>query len=215
MAKLMWDQIGERKYETGISKGVLFLDNYKKGYAWNGLTSFDESPSGAEPNKQYADNINYLTLISAESFGGTIEAFTYPEEFSACIGESELSVGVSVGQQPRESFGFAYQTIVGNDVKREAYGYKIHLVYGCTAQPSSKTYETMNDSPEAITMSWEISTTPIEVPGFQPSATVVIDSTKTPEAKLQLIEDMIYGTEVKEAAMPTPAELITLLGSEG
>ena len=215
MAKLMWDQIGERKYETGISKGVLFLEAYQKGYAWNGLISFDESPSGAEPNKQYADNINYLTLISAESFGGTIEAFTYPEEFSACIGESELAVGVSVGQQVRESFGFAYQTIVGNDVKREAYGYKIHLVYGCTAQPSSKTYETMNDSPEAITMSWEISTTPIEVPGFQPSATVVIDSTKTPADKMKLIEDMIYGTEAVEAKMPTPAELIALLGSEG
>ena len=215
MAKLMWDQIGERKYETGISKVVLLLENYTKGYAWNGLTSFDESPSVAEQNKQYADNINYLTIISEESFGGTIEAFTYPEEFSACIGESELALGVSVGQQIRESFGFAYQTIVGNDVKREAYGYKIHLVYGCTAQPSSKTYETMNDSPEAITMSWEISTTPIEVPGFQPSATVVIDSTKTPADKLQLIEDMIYGTAEEEASMPTPAELITLLGSEG
>lgn len=215
MTKLMWDQIGERIYETGISKGVLFLNNYKKGYAWNGLISFDESPSGAEPNKQYADNINYLTLISAESFGGTIEAFTYPEEFAACIGESELAPGVLVGQQVRKSFGFSYQTIVGNDTEREGYGYKIHLVYGCTAQPSSKTYETMNDSPEAITMSWEISTTPIEVPGFQPSATVVIDSTKTPADKLRLIEDMIYGTETKEAYMPTPAELITLLGSEG
>ena len=213
--KLLWDQIGERKYETGISKGVLYKDNYTKGFAWNGLTSVDESPSGAEPNKQYADNINYLTLISAESFGGTIEAFTYPDEFADCIGEKELALGVTIGQQIRESFGFSYQTIVGNDVKREAYGYKIHLVYGCTAQPSSKTYETMNDSPEAITMSWEFTTTPIDVPGFQPSATVVIDSTITPADKLALIEDIIYGTAENEARMPTPTELITLLSTEG
>lgn len=214
MAKIKWDQVGERFYETGVSKGVLYPyaeGQYGKGVAWNGLTAVNQSPSGAEPTALYADNIKYLNLMSAEEFGATIEAYTYPDEFAACNGELSLDKGVTVGQQKRSIFGLSYQTKIGNDEDPDK-GYKIHLVYGALAKPSAKDYATVNDSPEAITFSWEISTTPVEVPNMKPTATIEIDSTKCDPTKLKALEDYLYGTESEEPALPTIAKLLELLG---
>lgn len=213
--KLVWDEVGKRQYETGVSKGVLYpIDNgaYPMGVAWNGLTAVTESPSGAEPTALYANNAKYLNLMSAEEFGATVEAYTYPDEFAACNGELELTTGVSVGQQPRKAFGLAYQTKIGTDANSEA-GYKIHLIYGALAAPSEKAYATINDSPEAITFSWELSTTPVEVTGAKPTAIVTIDSTKVDKAKLAAFEAIIYGSDDVEARLPLPNEVAELLGT--
>jgi hypothetical protein len=212
--RLQWDKIGERVYETGVDRGVLYIPNssgeYEEGVVWNGLVSVSESPSGAEPTPQYADNIKYLNLVSAEEFGATVEAFTYPDEFAQFDGTAEVQPGVLVGQQTRGTFGLAYRSLLGDDVDGTNRGYKLHLVYGALAAPTEKAYNTVNETPEAITFSWELSTTPIEVPGRKPSATVVIDSTKVDTAQLQEVEDILYGTEGTEARLPLPAELIDL-----
>lgn len=216
MAKLLWDQTGERFYETGVSKGVLYPlqdDGYTMGVAWNGLTAVNESPSGAEPTPLYADNIKYLNLMSAEEFGATIEAYTYPDEFAACNGESELAAGVNVGQQKRSIFGLSYQTKIGNDVDNEL-GYKIHLIYGALASPSEKAYSTVNDSPEAITFSWTISTTPVEVTGLKPTATLVIDSTKVAPEKLAELEKALYGDESTEPKLLLPDEVLAIVNAK-
>lgn len=214
MSKLVWDKAGERRYETGVDHGVLFPKDetgaYQAGVAWNGLTAVNESPSGAEPNPIYADNIKYLNLMSAEDFGASIEAFTYPDEFAACQGCAEPAVGVTIGQQTRREFGFSYRTLIGNDVDGQAHGYKLHLVYNALAAPSEKAYATVNDSPEAITFSWEVSTTPVEITGYKPAAHLEIDSTKVNAAILKQLEDMLYGTESEESKLPTPDEVIAL-----
>ena len=214
MAKLIWDKIGERFYETGVSKGVLYKQDatgaYPKGVAWNGLTAVTESPSGAEASPLYADNIKYLNLLSAEEFGATIEAYTYPDEFAECNGEASLAEGVSIGQQKRTPFGMAYQTKIGNDIDAEL-GYKIHLIYGALAAPSEKAYATVNDSPEAITFSWEVTTTPVEVTGFKPTACITIDSTKVEESKLKALEAVLYGSESEEAKLPLPDEVLSIV----
>lgn len=213
--KLVWDQIGEKFFETGVNKGVLYPQAggaYPKGVAWNGLTAVTESPSGAEANPLYADNIKYLNLISAEEFGATVEAYTYPEEFAACNGEAELTDGVSIGQQSRTPFGMSYQTKIGNDVNNDL-GYKIHLIYGAQAAPSEKAYNTVNDSPEAVTFSWELTTTPVDVPGFKPTASLVVDSTKVEAEKLAALEAVLYGSEAEEARLPLPAEVLEILGA--
>ena len=217
MSKIKWDQTGERYYETGVSKGVLYPyanNAYAKGVAWNGLTNVSESPEGAEATPLYADNIKYLNLMSAEEFKATIEAYTYPDEFAACNGEASLQEGVSIGQQKRSQFGLSYQTKIGNDVDSEL-GYKIHLVYGALAAPSEKAYATVNDSPEAITFSWEISTTPVEVPGFKPTASLTIDSTKVDTAKLAAFEKILYGDDETEPRLPLPSEVATLFNAAG
>ena len=217
MPKIKWDQTGERLYETGVSKGVLYPyanNTYDKGVAWNGLINVSESPEGAEATPLYADNIKYLNLMSAEEFKATIEAYTYPDEFAACNGEASLEEGVSIGQQKRSQFGLSYQTKIGNDVDSEL-GYKIHLVYGALAAPSEKAYATVNDSPEAITFSWEISTTPVEVPGFKPTASLVIDSTKVDPTKLAEFEKKLYGDETTEATLPLPSEVAALFNTAG
>lgn len=218
MAKIVWDESGKRLYETGVKNGVLYLQDesgtYTKGVAWNGLTAVTESPSGAEATPLYADDIKYLELFSAEEFGATIEAYTYPEEFEACDGSASLGTGVTIGQQDRKTFGLCYRTVLGNDVKSNEYGYKLHLIYGAKAAPSEKGYQTINDSPEAITFSWEVTTTPVNVAGFKPTASVTIDSTKIDAAKLKTIEDMLYGTESVEAKLPLPDELKTLLAGK-
>lgn len=218
MAKLVWDKTGEHLYETGVDHGVLYFPDqtgaYKNGVAWNGLISVSESPSGAEATGQYADNIKYLNLISAGEFGATIEAYTYPEEFEACNGNKELvdASGVYVGQQSRSVFGFCYRTMIGNDTDGQDYGYKLHLVYGCQVSPSEKAYQTINDSPEALTFSWELSTTPVNVTGKKPTALLVIDSTKIDKAKLAKIEAKLYGDETSEGAvLPTPDEIAAIL----
>ena len=212
--KLIWDKIGERFFETGVNKGVLYPQDatgaYPRGVAWNGLTAVTESPSGAEATPLYADNIKYLNLMSAEEFGATVEAYTYPKEFGACNGEGELAEGISIGQQKRTPFGMAYQTKIGNDIDSEA-GYKIHLIYGALAAPSEKAYNTVNDSPEAITFSWELTTTPVEVEGFKPTATLVIDSTKVDAEKLAALEAVLYGTESEEAKLPLPNEVLSII----
>ena len=211
MAKLVWDESGKRVYETGVRNGVLYVQGengeYQKGVAWNGLTAVTESPSGAEPTALYADDIKYLELFSAEEFGATIEAYTYPEEFEACDGSASLGTGVTIGQQDRKAFGICYRTVVGNDVKGNEHGYKLHLVYGAKAKPSEKAYATVNDSPEAVTFSWEVTTTPVNVAGFKPTATVTIDSTKIQPDKLKAIEDKLYGTASEEATLPLPDEI--------
>ena len=211
MAKLVWDESGKRLYETGVEKGVLYVQGengqYQQGVAWNGLTAVTESPSGAEPTALYADDIKYLELFSAEEFGATIEAYTYPEEFEACDGSASLGTGVTIGQQDRKAFGLCYRTIVGNDVKGNENGYKLHLIYGAKAKPSEKAYATVNDSPEAVTFSWEVTTTPVNVAGFKPTASVTIDSTKIEAGKLKAIEDKLYGTETQEATLPLPDEI--------
>lgn len=216
MATLTWDVQGERYYETGVSKGVLYPfkeGKYSKGVAWNGLTAVNESPSGAEPTPLYADNIKYLNLLSNEEFAATVEAYTYPDEFAECDGSAELAAGVSVGQQKRIPFGMSYVTKVGNDTDGQDYGYKIHLIYGALAKPSQKNYATINDNPEAITFSWELSTTPVAVPNLKPTACITIDSKKVEPAKLKKIEDKLYGTESEEATLPTPAELAALIAA--
>lgn len=217
MSKLVWDKTGERFYETGVEKGVLYpVENgaYPKGVAWNGLTAVSESPSGAEASPLYADNIKYLNLMSNEEFGATIEAYTYPDEFAACDGSAALAEGVMVGQQNRKSFGLSYVTKLGNDVDGADYGYKIHLIYGALAAPSEKAYATINDSPEAITFSWEISTTPVEVPGMKPTACITIDSTKVDKDKLTALETILYGSDSEEAHLPMPEELATIFGTQ-
>lgn len=214
MSKLVWDQTGERLYETGVKKGVLYplgeAGKYPKGVAWNGLTAVTESPSGAEATPLYADDIKYLNLMSAEEFGATIEAYMYPDEFAECDGSASLAEGVTIGQQKRKTFGLSYVTTVGNDVDNNDYGYKIHLIYGAVASPSEKSYATINDSPEAITFSWEITTTPVEVEGFKPTASVTIDSKKVDAEKLAELETILYGSEDKEPRLPLPDELIEL-----
>ena len=219
MAKIVWDQTGERLYETGVKKGVLYPmaagGTYPKGVAWNGLTAVTESPSGAEATPLYADDIKYLTLMSVEEFGGTIEAYTYPKEFEECDGSAELAKGVTIGQQPRKSFGFSYVTTIGNDVDSNKHGYKLHLVYGALASPSEKAYSTINDSPEAITFSWEFTTTPVAVAGFEPTACITIDSTKVDAQKLATLEAKLYGTETEEATLPLPNEVVTIMGTAG
>lgn len=224
MSRIVWDKTGERFYETGTDRGVLYpaLDTvvdqtkpYGAGVPWNGLTAVNENPSGAEPTALWADNIKYLNLMSAETFGCSIEAYTYPEEFEECDGSRSVATGVTIGQQPRKMFGFCYRTLVGNDQKSNDFGYKLHLVYGCLASPSAKNYQTVNDSPEAITFSWEVSTTPVEVAGFKPTATLVIDSTKTDSAKLTALEDILYGSDGTGSAdprLPLPAEVIQKIG---
>lgn len=218
MAKLVWDKTGERYYETGVSKGVLYPlgteGAYPKGVAWNGLTAVTESPSGAEATALYADNIKYLNLLSTEEFGATIEAYTYPDEFGECNGEASLKDGVSIGQQKRKTFGMSYVTKVGNDVDSDL-GYKIHLIYGALAAPSEKAYATINDSPEAITFSWEVTTTPVEVTGFKPTASLVIDSTKVDAEKLTAFEKILYGDGETEARLPLPDEVATLFNTAG
>lgn len=220
MARLEWDKTGEHLYETGVDHGVLYFPDqtgaYKNGVAWNGLISVSESPSGAEATGQYADNIKYLNLISAEEFGATIEAYTYPEEFEACNGNKELAdaSGVYVGQQSRSVFGFCYRTMIGNDTDGQDHGYKLHLVYGCQVSPSEKAYQTINDSPEALTFSWELSTTPVNVTGKKPTALLVIDSTKIDKTKLTKIEAKLYGDESSTGAvLPTPDEIAAILAA--
>lgn len=218
MAKLVWNEIGKRFYETGVEKGVLYpLEGgaYPKGVVWDGLTGVTESPSGAEATPLYASNIKYLNLMSKEEFGATVEAYTYPDEFAACDGSAELSKGVSVGQQPRKLFGMSYVTLKGNDTESTDHGYKIHLIYGAMASPSERAYATVNESPEAITFSWTITTTPVEIKGMKPSACITIDSTKVEAPKLKALEDALYGTAEKEAHLPLPEELITILGVSG
>jgi hypothetical protein len=215
MPALVWDLIGERFYETGVDHGVLYIPDatgvYAEGVAWNGLTTITESPSGAEPTAQYADNIKYLNLFSAEEFGFTIEAFTYPDEFAQFDGLATPTPGVAVGQQSRGTFGLSYRTKVGNDLEADGYGYKLHLVYGCQASPSEKAYNTINDSPEAITFSWEVSTTPAPVTDLKPTSLIVIDSSVVDPVALTSLEALLYGSASVPAALPTPDEVIALM----
>lgn len=218
MSKLVWDETGKRYYETGVKNGVLYIPTagvYSKGVAWNGLTAVTESPSGAESTALYADDIKYLNLISAEEFGATIEAYTYPDEFAACDGSAELATGVTIGQQNRKTFGLCYKTTIGNDVDGNDHGYKLHIIYGCVATPSEKAYASINDSPEAITFSWEVTTTPVSVNGFKPTASLVIDSTKAEAGKLTALEAILYGGETEEARLPLPDEIATLMAAAG
>ena len=219
MAKLTWDDTGKRLYETGVKQGVLYLLDaqgaYKNAVAWNGLTAVTESPSGAEPTALYADDIKYLSLMSAEEFGATIEAYTYPEEFGECDGSASLATGVYIGQQARKTFGMCYKTTLGNDVEGNDYGYKLHIIYGAKAAPSEKAYATINDSPEAITFSWEITTTPVNVAGFKPTASIVIDSTKADPTCLAALEAKLYGGGSGEAELPLPDEVKTLMAPAG
>lgn len=214
MAPLTWDQIGDKLYETGVDRGVLYIPNesgvYNAGYAWNGLTTITESPGGAEATPQYADNIKYLNIISAETFGGTIEAYTYPDEFGQCDGTAQPEPGVSVGQQGRKQFGLSYRTRVGNDVDGSDFGYKLHLIYGAQAAPSEKAYATINDSPEAISFSWEITTTPVPVTDLKPTSLITIDSTVVDADALADLEALLYGEGVTPAALPTPDAVIAL-----
>lgn len=215
MAKLVFDELGKRFYETGVSNAVLYPQaddgSYPKGVAWNGITAANESPSGAESNDQYADNIVYLSLTSAEKFEGTIEAFSSPAEFDECDGMKELSKGLTVSQQTRKPFGLAYKSILGNDIKGNDYGYKLHIWYGCKAAPSERSHTTVNDSPEPQNPSWTVSSTPIAVPGAKPSSVFTFNSTTTPAEKLKKIEDILYGTDEADARLPLPSEIIDLL----
>lgn len=216
MPRIIWDKAGEHFYETGVDHGVLYptLNGvYQTGVAWNGLTSVSESPSGAESTAQYADNIKYLNLISAEEFGATIEAFTYPPEFAVCDGSAEPVKGVMIGQQTRRPFGLCYRTLIGNDLAGTDYGYKLHLIYGATASPSERAYATVNDSPEAITFSWEVATTPVEVPGYKPTASLTIDSTQISATNMAKLEEILYGSADAEPRLPMPQEVIDLIGS--
>lgn len=216
MSKLVWDATGERLYETGVKQGVLYVQEngaYPKGVAWNGLTAVTESPSGAEASPLYADDIKYLNLISAEEFGATVEAYTYPDEFGVCNGEAELVPGISLGQQPRKAFGMCYRTTIGNDTELDDYGYKLHIIYNAMAAPSEKGYASKNDSPEAITFSWELTTTPVNVTGFKPTANITIDSTKVDKTKLEALEAILYGSESEEARLPLPDEIAELMAA--
>lgn len=226
MSKLVWDKTGERYYETGVKNGVLYPiqsdGTYSKGVAWNGLTAVTESPSGAENTPLYADDIKYLNLVSAEEFGATVEAYTYPDEFAECDGSASIADGVMIGQQARKIFGMSYKTTVGNDVDGNSHGYKLHLIYGATASPSEKAYATINDSPEAITFSWEIATTPVNVTGFKPTASLVIDSTKANPTKLASLEEILYGKDPTseglsdgvDPRLPLPDEIATIMAAE-
>ena len=214
MARLEWDKVGERTYETGTDHGVLYVavnGTYPKGVAWNGLTGVDENPSGAEASAQYADNIKYLELRSNEEFGATVTAFTYPDEFEECDGSAEPVPGMYIGQQKRKVFGMTYRTKLGNDTDGDEHGYILHLVYGGTASPSQRSYRTVNDSPEPIEFSWEVSTTPVQIKGYKPVAHVRINSTKADETKLKALEDILYGTDELEPRLPLPDEVKTLL----
>ena len=215
MSKIVWDAIGEHTFETGVRNGVLYLQGaegtYNTGVAWNGLTSVSESPEGAEATDLYADDIKYLTLMSAENFKATIEAYTYPVEFEECDGSATIAKGVVIGQQPRKPFGLCYRTAIGNDTDGNEHGYKLHIVYGCQASPSEKQYSTINDSPEAITFSWEVNTTPVNVNGKKPTATLIIDSTKADKAKLTALEAILYGSEEQEPRLPMPDEIAALM----
>lgn len=217
MSKLVWDKTGERFYETGVDHGVLYPVQtggvYSLGVAWSGLTSVSESPSGGDISAYYADNIKYLNLIAAEDYGATVEAYTYPDEFAECDGSAELATGVSIGQQARKMFGLCYRTRVGNDVENSDYGYKLHLIYNALAAPSEKSYSTINDSPEPITFSWEISTTPIDVSGHKPTACVTIDSTKVDATKLASLEKILYGSDDVDPRLPLPDEIATLMSA--
>lgn len=224
MSRITWDDTSKRLYETGVKMGVLYPIQsdgaYTKGVAWNGLTAVTESPSGAEATALYADDIKYLNLMSNEEFGATIEAYTYPDEFAECDGSAALAKGVMIGQQKRKTFGLCYRTTLGNDVEGNDYGYKLHLVYGCLAAPSEKAYSTINDSPEAITFSWEVSTTPVAVTGFKPTSQITIDSTKVNSEKLASLENILYGTNANgdtgaEPRLPLPNEVATLMGEAG
>ena len=223
MSKLVWDNSGDRLYETGVRNGVLYIPTngvYSNGYAWNGLTAVTESPSGAEATALYADDIKYLSLLSTEEFGATIEAYTYPDEFAECDGSASLVDGVSIGQQKRKTFGLCYRTAIGNDVDGNDHGYKLHIIYGALAAPSEKAYATINDSPEAITFSWEITTTPVNVTGFKPTASIVIDSTKADPTCLAALEEILYGkngtgdngqTGAVDPRLPLPDEIKTIM----
>lgn len=224
MSRITWDDTSKRLYETGVKMGVLYPIQsngaYTKGVAWNGLTAVTESPSGAEATALYADDIKYLNLMSNEEFGATIEAYTYPDEFAECDGSAALAKGVMIGQQKRKTFGLCYRTTLGNDVEGNDYGYKLHLVYGCLAAPSEKAYSTINDSPEAITFSWEVSTTPVAVAGFKPTSQITIDSTKADTSKLSALENILYGTNADgdtgaEPRLPLPDEVATIMGEAG
>lgn len=227
MSKLAWDKTGERYYETGVKMGVLYPQGtggtYPKGVAWNGLTAVTESPSGAEPSPLYADDTKYLNLVSAEDFGATIEAYTYPDEFAECDGSAEIAAGVKIGQQKRKTFGLCYRTTLGNDVDGNDYGYKLHIIYGAQAAPSERAFATINDSPEAITMSWELSTTPVTVTGFKPTAHLEIDSTKVKKESLAALELILYGKDPTsdggadgvDPRLPLPDEIATLFKTEG
>ena len=215
MSKIVWDAVGEHTFETGVRNGVLYLKDaqgaYSTGVAWNGLTSVSESPEGAEATDLYADDIKYLTLMSAENFKATIEAYTYPPEFEECDGSASIATGVVIGQQSRKPFGLCYRTAIGNDTDGNEHGYKLHIVYGCQASPSEKQYSTINDSPEAITFSWEVNTTPVNVTGKKPTATLIIDSTKADKAKLTALEAILYGSDDVEPRLPLPDEIATLM----
>ena len=227
MSKLVWDKTGERTYETGVKNGVLYLKGsdgtYSNGVAWNGLTAVTESPSGAEPTPLYADDIKYLNLLSTEEFAATVEAYTYPDEFAECDGSASLTDGVIIGQQTRKQFGMCYKTTLGNDVDGNGYGYKLHMIYGCLAAPSEKAYATINDSPEAITFSWEVSTTPVNVSDHKPTATLTIDSTKVDSTKLAALEVILYGKDPTTSngndgvnpRLPLPDEIATLMTTGG
>lgn len=218
MSKLVWDQTGDRLYETGVKNAVLYVKSsegaYPKGVAWNGITAVTESPSGAEATALYADDTKYLNLMSNEEFGATIEAYTYPDEFAECDGSAAIATGVYIGQQSRKAFGLCYRTVLGNDVDSNDYGYKIHIIYDALAAPSEKAYATVNDSPEAITFSWEVTTTPVSVTGYKPTASVTIDSTKVDEEKLAALEAVLYGSESEEARLPLPDEIVSLISPE-
>ena len=221
MAKLVWDKTGDRLYETGVKNGVLYIPTagvYSKGVAWNGLTAVTESPSGAEATALYADDTKYLSLMSAEEFGATIEAYTYPDEFAVCDGSAELADGVMIGQQKRSTFGLCYKTTIGNDTEGNDHGYKLHIIYGAQAKPSERAYASINDSPEAITFSWEITTTPVNVTGAKPTASLVIDSTKADPSKLAALEDILYGKDgepASEPRLPLPDEIKSLMTAAG
>ena len=216
MPKLTWDENGTRVYETGTDHGVLYLQGtdgvLQTGVSWNGLTKVSEAPEGAEETALYADNVKYLSLYSAENFKGTIEAYTYPDEFAIADGSAELAKGVVIGQQTRRPFGLVYRTIKGNDIKENDYGYKLHIIYNAKVSPSSRDYETVNDTPGAITFSWAFTTTPVQVAGFKPTATFVVDSTAADPTNLKALEDMLFGTDEAEPKMPTPEELISIIG---
>lgn len=219
MAKLVWDKTGERKYETGVKNVVLYPQDsngeYPNGYAWNGVTNITEKPTGAEATPLYADDIKYLNLISNEDLEASIEAYMYPDEFAECDGSAEMADGVTISQQKRKAFGLSYRTVLGNDIDNNDYGYKIHLIYGCVAAPTELAYNSINDSPEANTMSWELKTTPVAVDGFKPTARITIDSTKVKSENLKALEDILYGSESAEAKLPLPNEIKNIFTTEG
>ena len=213
--KIVWNETGKRYYEAGVKNGVLYVQNtdgsYPKGVAWNGLINVNESPSGAETTPLYADDTKYVELQSNEDFGATIEAYTYPDEFEACDGSAEIAEGIKIGQQSRSTFGMCYRTVIGNDIEGNDHGYKIHIIYGCKAAPSEKSYQTINDSPEAITFSWEVTSTPVAVTGYKPTSSLVIDSRTVSPENLAKIEEALYGSESKEAYLPLPDAIVALM----